>query len=349
MLDRLRVSAMRAAALPAQPARIKPSVNINDFRRFTAKVITRPNLPPAIPLAKAMPRPVLQPQRTLTRQLPPAPAQYLKGPLPKVVQAPQRTTPPRPSISPPKTPQPSGRIYKPPTILRTSHPPTPSTNSIQALKNIGRDRVLVMIAAGPSINEVNLLPLKDHPMVDFMCINQPHKPLWPTRFWAFCDHTQFRRNKEIFENYTGITINSTNVKARKGSQYLLNNRNGKGFALDLDNGYYIGRSSTYANMQVAHYMGYKKVYIFGVDMTDVNGRMHYYGQNPDVSNEKRKERFAAEAEHYTWAGRHLSSDVRGKFIFCSKYNPWPFIDYFSRLDHLEAVAKIIEYLSPVQK
>lgn len=350
MLNRLRVTTTKVIHVPPQPARIKPNININDFRRFTPKTIGNP--PPrsthALPKINApvrqSPPPPLMPQRTQ----PPAPPQHLKTPLPKVIQA-----APRLNVRPPRSPQPSGRPFKPPTVIKTSHPPSQQSahNANTALRGVGRGRVLIMIAAGPSVNEVDFAPLKSNPSIDFMCINQPNQSVWPTRYWAFCDHTQYRRNKDIFDSYNGVIINSTNVKARKNNQFVLGNRSGKGkgFALDISNGYFIGRSSTYANMQVAYYMDYERIYIFGVDMTDVNGMMHYYGQNPDVSNEKRKERFAAEAEHYLWAGRNVTEEVRNRFTFCSSYNPWPFLQYFQRMDHREAVAKIGEYLSSIQK
>jgi hypothetical protein len=199
-----------------------------------------------------------------------------------------------------------------------------------------------MIAAGPSVGEVDFTPIKDNQLIDVMCINQPYSKLWPTQYWAFCDHTQFVRNESVWHDYKGVIFNSTNVRAHKGNQYVLSSIPGKGFSLDILNGYHIGRSSTYANMQIALYMGYEKIYIFGCDMAGVNGVMHYYGQNPDVSNDRRQERFAAEAEHYTWAAKNLPQRIRERFIFCSSYNPWPFIQDFKKLDHKLAIQSILE-------
>ncbi len=99
-----------------------------------------------------------------------------------------------------------------------------------------------------------------------MCINQPYQLLWPTKFWSFCDHTQFTRNESVWNNYNGIIINSYNVKARKSNQILIQARPGQGFSADLPGGYHIGRSTTYASMQIANYMNYSKIYLFGVDM-----------------------------------------------------------------------------------
>jgi hypothetical protein len=100
-------------------------------------------------------------------------------------------------------------------------------------------------------------------------------------------------------------------------------------------------------MQVAYYMGYDRVYIFGVDMCadPKTGTLHYYGQNPDVSNVNRMSRFAAEAENYQWAGEHLPAETRGRFVFCSAWNPWSFVKLFASLDHKVAIEEILKYAS----
>jgi hypothetical protein len=232
----------------------------------------------------------------------------------------------------------SSKANKP--ITKTRNVNISDQTRIQQLKGVGRNKVLVMIAAGPSVNEVDFTPLKDNQSVDFMCINKPYKPLWPTKYWVFCDHTQFVRNEKEWNEYSGIIINSPNVTARRGNQIVLKTRHGKGFSQDIAHGYYIGRSSTYANLQVALYMGYDQIYIFGIDMTEVNGQLHHYGANPDVSPDNRKKRFAVEAEHYAHAGILLPQEVRRRFIFCSSYNPWSFLQYFERLDHKVAVSHI---------
>jgi hypothetical protein len=139
--------------------------------------------------------------------------------------------------------------------------------------------------------------------------------------------------------------NSPNVRARRGNQIVVNVLHGKGFSLDITRGYHIGRSSTYAAMQIANYMGYRRVYIFGLDMGAVNGVLHYYGQNPDVSNEIRKSRFEAEAGNYMWAAQNLPKEVREKFFICSNYNKWPFVEFFNRVDHIISIDEILKYVN----
>jgi energy-converting hydrogenase Eha subunit F len=214
---------------------------------------------------------------------------------------------------------------------------------IMSLKDIGVGKILVIIAAGPSVNEVDFTRIKDHSLIDVMCINQPYVKLWPTKFWAFCDHTQYARNESIWNSYNGTIINSYNVKARKSNQILIKSMPGQGFSIDLVSGYHIGRSSTYAAIQVAKYMEYHSIYIYGCDMSaGKDGSLWHYGTNPDVSSDNRKKRFEAEAVHYMWAAQHLPVEVRNKFIFCSSLNPWPFIQHFPHLDHLSAIDEVLK-------
>ena len=226
---------------------------------------------------------------------------------------------------------------------------------IQKLKDSGKDRILVMIACGPSIKEVPLEKIIGHKSIDFMVINQPygyyedrcqseHRGIWPPKYWVMCDSSQQRRNSNAWNAYRGTVITSASVKQRHPNHVMIKNRSGKGFSTDLVKGYHIGRSTTYANMQAALYMNYDRIYIFGIDMNSVNGSLHHYGVNPDVTPENRKSRFSEEARHYEFAAQKLSEDKRKRFIFCSSYNPFPFVNKFNKLDHKIAPDKILEYL-----
>lgn len=219
-----------------------------------------------------------------------------------------------------------------------------NNESILALKGRGRGRILVMIACGPSVKEVSDLDLlKGHPRIFTMTINKPQPPLWPTDAWAFCDHSQYNRNKNEFDNYKGMLINSSSIKVRKLNQILIRAKQGRGFSFDLTNGFYIGRSTTYTNMQTALYMGFEKIFLFGVDMCEVDGKLWSYGVNPDVAPKNRVQRFSMEAEHYQNAANILQEIDRKKFYFCTTYNPFPFIKEFNRRDQKTVVPEIIKY------
>lgn len=221
-------------------------------------------------------------------------------------------------------------------------------DNILHLKGVGQGRILVILACGPSVNEIPVEQLKGNPKIDLMCINKPNPRVWPTRYWAFCDQTQYTHNLSYWEGFTGTLINASSVRARHRNQILIKNISGAGFSKDLVRGFHIGRSTTYANMQTALWMDYPKVFILGCDMAAVNGALHYYGQNPDVGNANRIERFKQEAESYEYAAKMLGQEERNRFIFCSNYNQFGFINSFQRLDHTKAVDTILELAKTIR-
>lgn len=283
--------------------------------------------------------PVVQPPTT------PVPAPAAPPPARNIL--PQRvvTTRPEHKRQPHRQPV-NGRSVRPvhnDTIARVH------VNKIRELKQVGQNKILAVIACGPSINEIPLEQLVGHPRIDIMSINKPDKRIWPTTYWAFCDMSQYTRNKDLWDAYNGIIINSSAIKVGHRKQIQVRTRSGQGFARDLTNGYYIGRSTTYANMQTALWMGYERVYIFGCDMGEVNGQMHFYGHNPDVSDTNRAQRFAREAEHYQFAATTLPEADRKKFYFCSSYNKWQFVKAFNQLDHKLAIPEILEFAANIVK
>jgi hypothetical protein len=219
-----------------------------------------------------------------------------------------------------------------------------SREAILNLKGIGKGRVLIITGNGPSISEAPLEKLKDDPKVDILSVNKPDRRVWPTKYWCFVDHTQLTRNRDLWDSYKGMSINSGSVRERRQNQVVVRNIAGRGFSKDLLQGFYIGRSTVFASMQVALWMDYARVYVFGCDMTAVGGKLHFYGQNPDVDNKNRMERFAKEAESYALAAQILNEQERAKFVFVSTYNSWPFTQRFPKADQRTAVDEIIEFL-----
>ena len=286
------------------------------------------------PVAVPMPPPI---RPSLTRPMPPPP-QTFPIPKPKIQNVARCAVSAR-CFAPRQVCAPTNH----PKVARLEYPVAAVSANVAArtLRGIGKGRILLIIAAGPSINEIDFTKLKGHPLIDVMCINKPYPPLWPTRFWSFCDHSQYERNKETWNSYEGTIINSTNVRARKSNQIVIKGYSGKGWSYDLMNGFYVGRSSTYAGMQVALYMDYKKVFICGVDM---GTGAWWYGNNPDVTAEVRQKRFADEAQSYLYAGQKLEQTVKERYVFCSTYNKWEFMNLFPRLDQKVVVDEILKYI-----
>lgn len=231
------------------------------------------------------------------------------------------------------------KLPKKPIIIDVANKP------VLSLKDAGKGRILIIIANGPSINEIDYESLqtliKETNKIDTLSINNPHNNLWPTKYWMFADNTQYNRFTDIFNSYEGIIINTSAIRKRRRNQVIIKYLGGKGFSRDLTKGFYLGRSTTFAAMQVALYMNYDKIFIFGMDMTDIGGKLHYYGQNPDVSNDTRKSRFKMEAVFYDYAARNiLTPQERIKFYICSQYNPFEFVELFNRISTSEVITTI---------
>lgn len=222
-----------------------------------------------------------------------------------------------------------------------------SKEKIRKIRNFGKGKTLIMVGNGPSISEVDLSPLRNHPKIDLMSINKPDPRVWPTEHWLFCDATQFKRNEELWGDYQGQIYNTTAIRHHKPNSLQIKNIGGMGFSKDLMIGFHVGRSSVYAAMQVALWLGYDHTYIFGCDMSAVtiNGKemMHFYGSNPDVQPKNRAARFENESRHYEHAAGDLPDAIRAVFTFCSSHNKFKFVERFNnRLHQKDAVATIIE-------
>ncbi len=235
-------------------------------------------------------------------------------------------------------------IYKnKPTIKYLNKDAAPiSHTKLLGLRGKFAGRALVIVANGPSIMEADLHKLKNLDLVDIMSINKPDSRLWPTTHWLFCDSSQFRRHHDLWADYNGYIFNSTAINQQKNNSIQIKNIPKFGFSRDLIKGMHIGRSSVYAAMQVALWLGYHAVYIFGVDMCEVNGKLHFYGVNPDVDQQRRKNKFSLEAEYYDYAAGALSEDEKSRFYFCSEYNKWPFVLKYNNMSQKAGVNHILE-------
>lgn len=215
-------------------------------------------------------------------------------------------------------------------------------HKISKIRDCGIGKILVMIACGPSVLENDFGSIKNVENIDIMAINKPLASVWQPKYWAFCDNSQYLRNKDYFNQYGGTLINSRAVKARKPNQIIITPKQTTGVSRNLHEGYVIGRSSVYANIQTAIWMNYDKVFIFGVDMCAVNGKLHHYGVNPDVNEEIRLTRFEGEANNYSIMAKKLPDKIRNKIYFCSSYNHWEFVNRFNKMSHIGAVDEIIK-------
>lgn len=216
-----------------------------------------------------------------------------------------------------------------------------SNEKIDSIRKIGENKILIIIGNGPSHKEVSLQELKNYDNIDMMTVNKPDDRVWPTEYWAFCDNSQYNRHKSMWNSYNGLIVNSSAVKSIKDNCIKIKSLHGKGFSTNLKNGIHIGRSSTYFAIQVGIWMGYDHIYVFGCDMSAVNGKLYPWGSNPDVKDEIREKRFKNEADHYNWMANKVNNKLLGKLTFCTSYNKWPFIQNMHNIKHEDAVQYIL--------
>ncbi len=233
-----------------------------------------------------------------------------------------------------------------PAIRATRQRQSPKSNNfsqqIDDIKKTGVGKVLVIVGNGPSHKEADLRQLFGHDEIDIMAINKPDERCWPPDYWMFCDNSQYRRHQKLWNSYnTGIIFNSTAIKNTKKNSIKVQTKHGKGFSTNIHKGVFIGRSTVYAALQVGLWMGFDHIYVFGCDMSAVNGKLYPWGSNPDVPDKHRKERFEVESRFYQWAANNLDKHHRNRITFCTRYNPWPFIKKFRQLDHEDAIRHIL--------
>ena len=216
----------------------------------------------------------------------------------------------------------------------------PNIIKIQNIRNSGKGKMLVIVASGPSVLEVDFKPLYDNSLVDIMLINRPIVSGLKHKYWAFCDKSQYKMNREYFDQYKGTVINSNNVVQVSDKQIIIKSKSMTGFSMNLLDGYCIGYSSVYANIQTALWMGYDKIFVFGMDMCLVDGKLYHSNDNHS-SVKNRVKRFDREANCYNDMIEKLSENKRKSIHFCSDYNKYGFIDSFSRISHKSAIDSIL--------
>lgn len=104
-------------------------------------------------------------------------------------------------------------------------------------------------------------------------------------------------------------------------------------------------------MQIAAWMNYDSIYIIGCDMNPqgLNGKLHFYGVNPDVDPTIRAKRFEKESVAYGEAALTMEAHVRDKFYFCSEgVNPWGFMERYHIIKPSDTVPHILKVIQDRQ-
>ena len=165
---------------------------------------------------------------------------------------------------------------------------------------------LLIIASGPSVNEVNLSLFSDFHV---MIINRP-APIKAT-YWHLNDRDIVIKYQNELKSFDGLILTNTGCKIPlKNVKYFAIKR-GMGWT-DEPNHYHLARTSTWSAMQVAVKLGYKKIVVIGIDQGFTN--KPYYGDHEYMAEpEHRQNKFNGEAAAF----EHFPQEHQDKFLFCA--------------------------------
>jgi len=108
---------------------------------------------------------------------------------------------------------------------------------------------------------------------------------------------------------------------------------GEGFSWDMEEGIYSGYTISYFALQLAVYMGFKKIFFLGLDLKHDGPKTHFFGQDPQTINHEETEfpRMMKMLQH----GANILADTDIKVYNCS---PVSTLEAFPKIDFGEATA-----------
>ena len=148
--------------------------------------------------------------------------------------------------------------------------------SICDFKNIHRDKSLFIIASGPSIKDLDLSPL-DRRLT--MGLNRSFMKYKNTYYHSMFDQRLFDTYEEQLKDHRCLFT----LKGRPWGVQL-ENLGADGFSFDIDEGIYTGYTISFFALQLAIYMGFKKIFFLGLDLNNVPGQTHFFGYDHHSSN-----------------------------------------------------------------
>ena len=148
-----------------------------------------------------------------------------------------------------------------------------SRKRLSRLRNIHTGKRCFVIGNGPSLRKEDLQKLYERGEYTFACnslINLFEEMSFYPTYYFVQDNKVLLNNKEKILQYKGnIFIKSHYAKRYHipGATYynMLFNENPRGFSHNIQNVVYSGQTVAYSMMQFAAYMGFKEIYLLGID------------------------------------------------------------------------------------
>ncbi len=160
-------------------------------------------------------------------------------------------------------------------------------NSIVKLQNIEHGRRAFIIANGPSINDYELSKIKKDVIIGMNASTLLQENIGRNHDYYCVSDLRFVRHSEKVRFATELvdkkTVRVFREEIKKvvpdtfgGTTFFVSALGRDGFSFDLRQGFFFGGSTTMLCLQLAYYLGCKKIYLLGVDLRYSSDKMRFY-------------------------------------------------------------------------
>ena len=198
-------------------------------------------------------------------------------------------------------------------------------DNISYFKNLHQGKNLFILASGPSLNDLDLNLLKNKIV---MGLNRSIL-VYPSPYYqCVFDYRLFDLYLDSFKE-----VRQLFTLEDRPLGLPLKLLGGEGFSTDLEEGIYSGYTISYFALQVAAYMGFKKIIFLGLDLKHKGPNTHFFGQDSQTVNHEQTE-FPRMKKMLDFGAKTLANtDI--EVFNCS---PTSTLDSFNKISYQEALA-----------
>ncbi|MZH03446.1 MAG: hypothetical protein F3745_08655 [Nitrospinae bacterium] len=198
-------------------------------------------------------------------------------------------------------------------------------DNISYYKNLHQGKNLFILASGPSLNDLDLTLLKNKIV---MGLNRSIL-IYPSPYYqCVFDYRLFDLYLDSFKE-----VRQLFTLEDRPLGLPLKLLGGEGFSTDLEEGIYSGYTISYFALQVAAYMGFKKIFFLGLDLKHSGPNTHFFGQDSQTVNHEQTE-FPRMKKMLDFGAKTLANtDI--EVFNCS---PTSTLDSFNKISYEEALA-----------
>lgn len=152
---------------------------------------------------------------------------------------------------------------------------------ISEYKNLHKGKKVFILSSGPSLDDLDLSLLKNKIV---MGLNRSTLVYPLSYYHCVFDYRLFDLYHDDYKNVRQLfTLDDRPL----GLPLKL--LGGEGFSHNLEEGIYSGYTISYFALQVAVYMGFKKIFFLGLDLKHVGPKTHFFGQDPQTLEHEKTE------------------------------------------------------------